>query len=160
MGYIKDIANQPKLQTFPSSQYAIAGDVPKFQCRESQITFVNAVIFAGQTLILRVGAFAAIDLTGKKVTVTAPAPDVGLYNVLSNTNDRLFTDHTFIGAGPACAASVHDTGQLFLTRNLPSFQRYIESQARSHTTKGGILYTNTPTVEMQNACSLAFNPLT
>lgn len=237
MGSIRDIANQPKTQSFPSSQYAIAGDVPAAQCTETHVGILFGAILTFPSRLTLAGNFAGFDLAGKWVSITFPPAFQGSYRIASNTDDIIFTLDPFpVDGGPAFgavhedgpAALVSDTGasvvatpfltdpghwvagqhdgrevnimfpagnvgtytiiasdnvrltldrnltvtdatnqytiqnpgQSNLTRNASSFRRFIESQSRSHTTKGAILYTNTPTAEMQNACSVVFAPLT
>lgn len=157
MGSINKIT-QPDPDNFPGALFQAEGSVPIAQCQETQITFTGASTASDQVTVTKVGEWAGVDLAGKKITITAPAPDAGTYNVISNTDDVVTTDHTFIAGGAAGAGTIQDAGQAYLTRDLASFARFIQAQGYAYTIKGGQLYTDCPNGTMTNACSDTWNP--
>ena len=143
---------------FPGSTFVVDDTPPIAQCQEAQISQVNATVLILQFTIDKTGAFAGINLAGQKVTVTNTIADNGTYNVLSNDDDCLTTDHEFQANDASTTITVQDAGETFLTRNEPSFQRFIENKGKAHTTKGGQLYTDVASVPMADACSDTFDP--
>lgn len=143
---------------FPGSTFVIDDTPPITQCQESQITAINCLIAAGLNTIQRPSNFSGIDLTDKKVTVTNTLVDDGIYDILSNDDDFLHTSHTFANDDATTTIAVHDAGQVYLTRNESSFQRFIENSSKAHTTKGGQLYTDVADPPLNNACSDTFDP--
>ncbi|MCK5480829.1 MAG: hypothetical protein KAJ06_06770 [Gammaproteobacteria bacterium] len=144
--------------SFPGSTFVVDDTPPNTQCQESPIAAADGLSITDDTIISDVEAFLGIDLTGKKVTVTAPPADVGTFNILSNVGNIIFTDHVFIETGPNVNYSVHDAGQAYLTRNESSFTRFIENEGKAHTTKGGQLFTDIENPPLADACSDTFNP--
>ena len=143
---------------FPGSTFVVDGSPPIAQCQETQITLAGGLAVPGEYTITKVGLFAGINLAGKKVTLTAPPGDVGTFNILSNTDDVITTDHQMVDGGPVYAGTIHDAAQAYLTRNESSFQRFIEAQAKAHTTKGGQLFTDLADPPMDDACSDTWAP--
>lgn len=143
---------------FPGSTFVINNTPPITQCQESQLVVANVDIATAQKTITKIGAFAGINLSGKKVTVAGSTADDGTYEILSNTNDILNTDHTFIFTETFTGITIHDPAQAYLTRNESSFTRFIENEGKAHTTKAGQLYTNLPDPPMNDACTDTWNP--
>ena len=152
------IAKRGDVQAFPAAAFVIDGSPPIAQCQETQINEVNATITTGLYTITKVGAFAGIDLAGKKVIVSNSTSDNGVHNILSNTDDVLTTDHQFQDDEVDITISCFDFGQAYLTRNESSFIRFIESQGKAHTTKGGQLFTDVADPPMDDACSDTWSP--
>ena len=152
------LAKQTDLDAFPGCASVVVDTPPIAQCQEAQIDEAAGTIADGPVTITDVGAFAGIDLAGKKVTVTAPVGEAGTYGVVSNTDDVLTTDHAFGEASAVTAYTVHDTGQTYLTRNEASFARFVESLGNAHTTLNGQLYTDVATGPLAAACSDTYAP--
>lgn len=152
-------ANAGDRTAFPGSTFVIDETPPITQCQEAQISEINASFVSGQVTITKVGAFVGIDLTGKTVTVSGTVQDNGTFNILSNVDDVITTDHTWFGNDNFATITVQDPGEAYLTRNESSFTRFIENESRAHTTKGGQLFTDTPSPPMNNACSDTFDPI-
>ncbi len=144
---------------FPGAVYVVDDTPPTAQCQETQLSIVAASIATGLNTITEIGAFAGLDLAGKEVEVTLPAPEAGVYGIVSNTDDVLITDNTF-GAtdagGVACVS--RDVGQVYLTRSEESFARFIIAQAAAHTKVSGMLFTDLAAGPMAGACSDIFAP--
>lgn len=143
---------------FPGSNFVVDDTPPNTQCQETQITGIDGLSITDDIIVSDIEAFVAIDLAGKKITITAPPADVGTFNIISNAPNLVFTDHVFIETGPNVVYSIHDPGQAYLTRNESSFVRFIENEGRAYTIKGGQLFTDTPSPPMNTACSDTFNP--
>jgi len=143
---------------FPGSTFVIDDTPPISQCQEAQISEANCTVAFELYTITKAAAFAGIDLTGKQVTVTDTMFDNGTFNIISNTDDVLTTDHLFGSTDYTTTITVQDPGQAYLTRNESSFVRYIESQSKAHTTKGGQVYTDIPDPPMNGACSDTWGP--
>lgn len=160
MGALINLASKPSPSHFPSATFAATNEIPSTQCKEPQIVAANATTTQNQTYVNKVGAFSGIDLAGKTVFIQFTIMDDGTYNVLSNTNDRIYIDHTFGLSDADMTATVKDSGQTYLTRNVSSMIRYIQSLGWSYTIKAGILYTNISSGALNPACSTTFAPLT
>lgn len=143
---------------FPGSRFVVDHTPPIAQCQESQLSGNNGITLAGQAFLTEAGAFAGVDLAGKQVTVLGPPPNSGLKTILSNTDDTIIVDSPYNAEDNNNGWTVQNTGQVYLTRNESSFQRFIESQSKAHTTKGGQLYTDLPDPPMDDACSDTWNP--
>lgn len=152
------LAKAIDLQDFPGCLSVVDDTPPETQCQETEIDSATGVIADGPVIITDVGEFVGHDLAGKKVTVTAPAGDAGTYNVLSNTDDVLTTDHAFGEVSAVCAYTVHDDGQVYLTRTPASFIRFAENLGNAHTTINGQLYTDVATGPLADACSDTYAP--
>ncbi len=157
MGQLR-LAKQTDLGDFPGCLSVVDDTPPVAQCQEAQIDSEVGVIADGPPTITDVGEFAGIDLAGKKVTVTAPVGSAGTYNVLSNTDDILTTDNDFGEVSAVVFYTVHDDGEVFLTRNESSFARFTEDLGNAHTTINGQLYTDVATGPLADACSDTYNP--
>ncbi|MBA7689073.1 hypothetical protein ES703_97568 [subsurface metagenome] len=160
MGHLKDIANQSKIQSFPSATFEIEGEPPASQCAEAKIESTIGDPVPGTGNLTDVGRFTGFNLAGKKITVLAPPIEVGTYDIVFNTNDNILTTNTWTVDGPVVSYYVHNGGSLILTRDLQSFAQFIIAAGYSYTIKGGKLYTNIPSVNLQPACSILFDPLT
>lgn len=152
------LANQTDLQDYPGCASVVVDTPPEAQCQEAQIDSATGTIADGPVTITEAAEFVGIDLADKKVTVTAPAGDAGTYNALSNTDDVLTTDHAFGEASAVCAYTVHDDGQVYLTRNPASFTRFVENLGNAHTSINGQLYTDVATGPLADACSDTYAP--
>ena len=152
------LAKATDLEDYPGCLSVVRDTPPEAQCQETQIDSATGNIADGPVIITDVGEFAGIDLAGKKVTVTAPVGDAGTYNVLSNTDDVLTTDHAFGEISAVCAYTVHDDGQVYLTRNPASFIRFAENLGNAHTTVNGQLYTDVATGPLADACTDTYAP--
>lgn len=160
MGYIKDIHSNLDIQAFPGARFEIAGDVPVAQCSEAKIEGDDATTEnATYKTLLHAGKFAGYDLTGKVTTITASVGgNTGDFDILSNTDDQLFFNQDPGDADPV-TYYVHDGGSLILTRNAKSFAEYIHAAGYAYTIKGGKLYTNMPSDQLKDACTILFDPL-
>lgn len=143
---------------FPGSTFVVNGTPPIAQCEESSINFLNATTTAGGNTLTKIGISIGIDLSNKTVTIAAPPLNAGDYIILSNTDDVLTLATTTPNASAVNTGNIKDTGQAYLTRNESSFQRFIESEGKAHTTKGGQLFTDIADPPMDDACSNTFNP--
>lgn len=153
------LAKLSDVRAFPGCAAVVIETPPEAQCQEAQIDESAGAIADGPVIITDVGAFAAIDLAGKKVTVTAPVGEAGTYGVVGNTDDVLTTDHAFGEVSAVVEYTVHDEGQVYLTRDEQSFRRFIESLGNAHSTVNGQLYTDVPTGPLAAACSDTYSPL-
>ena len=152
------IAKASDLRAFPGSTFVVDDTPPNTQCSETKITTNSASSTAGQPTLTKAAKFAGIDLAGKNVQIFAPPANVGNYLILSNTDDILTLATNVPTTSAGNDIDVTDSGQAYLTRNESSFQRFIESQSKAHTTKGGQLYTDITDPPMDDACSDAWNP--
>lgn len=161
MGHLKDIANQPKPQTFPGATYQIQGQVPASQCSEAQIEGDSASTQGAPFQVLNdFGKFVGWFLIGKKCTIiTNPGGNTGTFNIVGNTNNTLSLTPD-PGTGTPTAYYVHNGGSLILTRDIQSFAQFLSAAGSAFTIKGGKLYTSAPSNTLQNACSILFDPLT
>lgn len=157
MGQLR-LANATDLVSFPGCLSVVDDTPPEAQCQEAQIDESAGAIADGPVTITDVAAFVGIDLAGKSVTVTVPVGEAGTYGVVSNTDDVLTTDHAFGEVSAVVEYTVHDTGQVYLTRNQSSFQRFTENLGNAHTTVNGELYTDVATGPLANACSDTYAP--
>lgn len=161
MGYLKDIQTNLDIQAFPGATFEAAGEIPNTQCAEAQIE--SAV---GQTfnfvakLLLDANKFIGYDLTGKVCTITASVGgNIGDFDIDSNTDDSLNLAQD-PGNGNPVTYHVHDGGELEITRDVASLAAFIHAAGYSYTFKGGKLYTNIPSAQLQPACTITFDPLT
>lgn len=152
------LAKATDLEDFPGAAAVVIDSPPIAQCQESQIDESAGTIANGPVTITDVAAFVGIDLAGKKVTVTAPVGSTGTYSVLSNTDDILTTDNAFSEASAVCEYTVHDDGEVYLTRNPSSFARFIENLGNAHSTVNGQLYTDVATGPLADACTDTYSP--
>lgn len=161
MGSLKDIANQGNRGTFPGATFEIVGEVPESQCSEAKIQGDNAITRPPAFQDLQdPGAFTGFALTGKICHITASVGgNTGDFNITGHDNDFVFLA-TNPGAGDPVEYHISDGGTLIITRDLKSFSEFIETAGYAYTIKGGKLYTNIPSPELQPACSILFDPLT
>lgn len=152
------LAKGTDTQDFPGSAAVVDGTPPEAQCQEAQIDETAGAISSGPVIITDVGAFAGIDLAGKSVTVTVPVGEAGTYGVVSNTDDVLTTDHAFGEVSAVVEYTVHDTGQVYLTRSENSFVRFIENLGNAFTFANGQLYTDVLTGPLADACTDTYAP--
>ena len=160
MGHIKNIANQPKLQTFPGAIFETAGTVPVAQCSEAKIQGDHGDTSGPGWRLVDPGKFAGYNLNNKICTITkSPTGSTGDFDIENHTDDHL---NLFQDPGDSIDVEyyVHDGGELIITRNIQTFAEFISSQHYPYTIKGGILYTSMPSNLFQNACSILFDPLT
>lgn len=157
MGQLR-LAKQMDLEAFPGCLSVVDNTPPEAQCQEAQIDESAGTMVDGLATITEATKFVGIDLAGKKVTVTLPAPEAGTFNVLSNTDDVLVTDNTFGTDSGVVAYTVHDDGQVYLTRSEASFIRFVENLGNAHSTVNGQLYTDVATGPLANACSDTYAP--
>ena len=152
------LAKATDLEDFPGCESVVNDTPPEAQCQETQIVAATVDIVNGQVTVTKVGAFVGIDLAGKKVTISLSTSDDGTYNILSNTDDVLITDHEFGTTEAIATATCHDDGQAYLTRNESSFIRFTENLGNAHTTVNGQLYTDVATGPLAAACSDTYSP--
>lgn len=157
MGQLR-LARAQDLDDFPGCASVVDNSPPIAQCQETQIVAATVDIVNTEYTVTKVGAFAGIDLAGKKVTITLSTTDDGTYNILSNTDDVLITDHAFTTTEAIATATCHDDAQAYLTRNESSFARFAENLGNAHTTVNGQLYTDVATGPLANACSDTYSP--
>ncbi len=153
------LAKSMDLRSFPGCLSVVDNTPPIAQCQEAQISIATASITDGPATITKTAAFVGIDLTGKKVEVTAPVGEVGTYTILSNTDDIILTDHAFGEASDVVEATIQDDGEVYLTRNQNSFVRFAQSLGNAYTLLNSILYTDVATGPLADACSDTYAPL-
>ncbi len=157
MGFIHAITT-PDLQTFPAAVFKQAGSVPEAQCQESTLNVLGLTIVNGSPLMTKAANFAAVDLQGKEVVVTNSTTDDGTYNIISNTDDAVLTDHNFTTSEALPNGAFGDVAQAYLTRDLNSFGHFIHAEGGAYTIKGGVLYTDMVNFDLEPACSDTWNP--
>lgn len=157
MGQIRT-ARPIDLNSFPGSTFSVDDTPPIAQCQETQIAAPTVSTTVGLYTITKAAAFAGINLAGKKVTVSGSLADDGTYNIISNTDDVLITDHAFQTTESTATATCHDDGQAYLTRDSNSFARYAESQSAAYTFANRRLYTDIADPPMNDACTDTWSP--
>lgn len=161
MGHLKDITNQPKIQTFPSTTFQIEGEVPKAQCTEAKIEGDDAHTDAEpDRRLVDPNKFTGYALGAKICTITASVGgNTGDFTIEWNSDSvlKLATDP---GNGDPVTYHVHDGGELELARDVQSFAEFIHAAGYAYTIKGGKLHTNIPSAQLQDACTITFDPLT
>jgi len=161
MGHIKDIANQPKIQPFPSATFEIVGEVPAAQCSEYRFEGDDAETWSLPHFRLwHASKFTGWDLTGKVCHITAnPGGNTGDFNIISNTLNalKLVQDP---GNGNPTTYFIPNGGTMIIPRTIVSFASYIQAAGYAYTIKGGKLYTDMPSGQLKDACSILFDPLT
>lgn len=158
MPYIKELNGNPDQQSFPGATFEIEGEVPQAQCSEAKIEGDDADTYG--TYLEDIGAFTGYDLIGKKCTILEEGEGPpGTYNIIANTNNFIQVDQLLGGHTPV-SYYIHNGGSLIITRNISSFATYLDSKGYAYTIKGGKLYTNASSVQLQPACSILFDPLT
>lgn len=157
MGQIRRSTLMDK-KAFPGATFAVNDTPPIAQCEETAIVVSAASITLGLPFLTKVGAFAGIDLTGKRLEVFFPPAGAGVFTILSNTDDVLTASSNMTATHAAANATVQDFAGFYLTRSESSFTRHIERLNKAHTVKGGQLFTDTASPPMAGACSITFNP--
>lgn len=161
MGHLKDITNQPKIQTFPGATFQIQGQVPAAQCSEAKIEGDDAETEGPPFLgLVHFQKFIGYNLVGKICHITASVGgNTGDFDITSNDEHILhFVQDP--GDGYPVEYYISNGSELILTRDIQSFAQFIHAAGYSHTIKGGKLYTNIPSNLLQPACSILFDPLT
>ncbi len=152
------LAKASDTRSFPGCASVVVDTPPEAQCQETEISGATGTTTAVGFTMTDVAAYAAIDLAGKTLQITAPVGNIGDYVVASNTDDVL----TLLTSTPDASAvnvyTVKDTGQTYLTRSESSFARFVESLGNAHTTIGGRLYTDVATGPLAAACSDTYSP--
>lgn len=161
MSYIKDLETHPDQQAFPDAKYAISGTPPAAQCTEAVLESTTAVTTDGISKRLTdTGKFTGYNLVGKVCHITASVGgNTGDFDINTNSNDILLFNQD-PGNGDPVTYYITDGGELETTRTQQSFADFIHSAGYAYTIKGGVLYTNMPTSEIEKACTITFNPLT
>ena len=160
MGSILKLDAGVNIQAFPGAKFEIVGDVPAPQCSEAKIEGDTAQTRDAPDFdLLDPNKFTGYDLAGKKCTiVTSVGGNTGLFSIFSNTDHELeFLEDP--GDGAPVTYYVHDGGELILTRNVPSFAEFIHAAGYAYTIKGGKLYTDMPSGQLKNACTILFDPI-
>lgn len=124
----------------------------------SPLQAADGLILIGNPNIEKVGFFLNWELSGLKVTVTAPPVDVGTYNILSNTGNFIVTDHLFAVAGPFCAFSCFNDEIITTTQTIMTFAEFLADLGQPYTIKGGVLYTSALDPPISSACPIVWNP--
>ncbi len=151
-------AKRGDVSAFPGSTFVVDDTPPIAQCQEAILNSPFSSIADGLPTITNIGDFIGIDLAGKIAEVIEPLGEAGDYNVLSNTDDVVTTDHTFGDTAVDALVLYHDAGEAYITRNESSFQRFTESLGKAHTTKGGQLFVDVAAGPMADACTDTFDP--
>ena len=160
MGHIKDIKSNLDPQTFPGATFEIEGTVPESQCSEAKIEGDNATTVDFLRRLIDLGKFTGFNLVGKFCTIIASTGgNTGTFSITANTNDNL-TFLEFPGDGTNVEYYCHNGGELIVTRDIASFAAFISAAGYAYTIKGGKLFTNIPSAQLQPACSILFDPLT
>ncbi|MBA7528101.1 hypothetical protein ES705_20284 [subsurface metagenome] len=160
MGHIKDIKSNLDPQAFPGATFQIEGTVPEAQCSEAKIEGDSAVTSSAGPLLQDAGKFAGYALTGKVCTITASVGgNTGDFDITNNDEDGLLLAQD-PGDGDPVTYYVHDGAELILTRDVQSFADYIHAAGYAYTIKAGKLFTNMPSDQLKNACTILFDPLT
>ncbi len=161
MAYLKNIKSNLDPQAFPGATFELTGTVPVSQCSEAKIEGADATT---QTLpgysLKDPGAFAGFALAGKVCTITASVGgNTGDFDIDGNTDDliALIQDP---GVGDPVEYYVHNGAELILTRDIPSFAQFIHDAGYAYTIKGAKLYTDIPSGQLKDACTILFDPLT
>lgn len=161
MSYIKDLQSNPDPQSFPGAKFEISGTPPKPQCTEAEIEGDSADTEAAPINKLSdANKFTAYDLTGKVCHITASVGgNTGDFDITGNDEHTL---DLIQDPGDADPVTYHitDGAELELTRNAQSFAEFIHAAGYAYTFKGGKLYTNIPSGQLQPACTITWDPIT
>lgn len=160
MGYIRRLDTNADIQAFPGALFELTGHVPTPQCSEAKLEGVNGGTGSMPNFhLIDNGAFTGYDLTGKVCTITASVGgNLGDFDIISNTPSDL-TLAQDPGTGYTVTYYIHDGGELILTRDIPSFAKFIHAAGYAYTIKGGKLYTDMPSGLLKRACTILFDPL-
>ncbi|MBA7701205.1 hypothetical protein ES703_109938 [subsurface metagenome] len=160
MGHIKDIKSNLDPQAFPGATFEIAGEVPAPQCSEAKLEGDHGETWADTNAFRDPNKFIGWALVGKKLTITSPPPQCPTYDITANDGTFLLINPNTPAASPDNVYYVHNGGSLILTRDVPSFTKFIHAAGYAYTIKGGKLYTNMPSAQLKDACTILFDPLT
>ncbi len=160
MGYLKELNSNPDIQAFPGATFEIEGDVPASQCSEAKYEGTGDWTSPIPPSLTHNGAFVGLNFAGKKCTITVnPGGNTGTFDIFANDNDKLhFVQDPGNGTPPEYY--IHNGGSLIITRDVAAWATYITAQGYSYTIKGGKLYTNMPSAQFADACTILFDPLT
>lgn len=161
MGSLRRLDANVDIQSFPGAHFVINNDVPAAQCSEAQIEGDDATTTTlPDRKLVNLGAFVGYDLTGKVCHITASVGgNTGDFDIEANDNNVLELTQD-PGTGNPVTYYITDGGELILTRNEHSFAAYIHAAGYAYTFKGGKLYTNMPSGQLKEACTILFDPIT
>lgn len=161
MGSLRRLDANVDIQSFPGAHFVINNDVPAAQCSEAQIEGDDAETRSvPSNRLIDTGAFVGFDLTGKICHITASiGGNTGDFDITSNDDNTLFLLQN-PGTGDPVTYYITDGGELILTRNETSFATFIHAAGYAYTFKGGKLYTNMPSGQLKEACTILFDPIT
>ena len=161
MSYIKDLQSNPDPQTFPGAKFEVAGTPPKAQCTEAKIEGDNADTENDPTFRLTDFAnFTGYNLIGKVCHITASVGgNTGDFDITDN-DDNSLTLLQDPGEGDPVTYHITNGAALELTRNAQSFADFIHAAGYAYTFKGGKLYTDIPSGQLQPACTITWDPIT
>lgn len=159
MGYIRRLDSNADTQAFPGAKFELAGEPPAPQCSEAKIESETGRTAGMVKFLTDEGKFTGFDLTGKVCHITASVGgNTGDFDIADNDDDTLhFVQDP--GSGEPVTYHITNGGELILTRNTPSFAKFIHAAGYAYTVKGGKLYTNMPNGQIKNACTILFDPL-
>jgi len=159
MGYIKDLSSHPDPQTFPAAKFEAVGEIPAAQCSEAKIEST-----AGSTInmpflrLLESGKFTGYNLVGKVAHIISnPGGNTGNFDITANSNDSCTLTQD-PGCGAPTAYYISNGGELIDTQNASSLAAFVSAAGYAYTIKGGRLYTDMPDAQLQNACTILWNP--
>ena len=161
MAHLKHLASEVISPPFPQAQFEIVGEVPAAQCSEAQIEGDSATTSDGELGTLSdEGKFAGWALTGKVCHITASVGgNTGDFNITGHDDNTLLLDAN-PGYGDPVTYHITDGGELILTRNEASFAAFIRAAGYAYTFKGGKLFTDMPSGQLKDACTILFDPIT
>lgn len=161
MGSIRRLDTNVDIQAFPGAHFIINDEVPKAQCTEAEIeSITGSTGFFPTNHLDDHLKFTGYDLTGKVCHITASVGgNTGDFDINSNDDTRLALAQN-PGNGNPVTYHVTDAGELELTRNEASFAAFIHAAGYAYTFKGGRLFTDMPSGQLKDACTILFNPLT
>lgn len=152
------IAKAVDTAAFPGATFVVDGSPPITQCEETLIADGVPEWTATESTITISISLAAIDVVGSICRIIDSASDNGDWDIIAQNGQILTLDHVFVGLPGIATAVLRETAGAYLTRSQASFQKYIETQSKAHTTKGGQLYTDITDPPINGACSNTWNP--
>ena len=161
MGYLKDVHSNKDTQAFPGAEFEIAGEVPESQCSETRLEGINGLTRGAPFKdLLNAPIFEGWNLIGKIChIITNPGGNTGDFDIIANSPNHLdFAQDP--GFGDPTDFYISNGSTLILTRDLKSFAQFIHAAGYAYTIKGGKLYTDIPSAQLQTACTILFDPLT
>ncbi len=160
MGHIKHIKSNLDPQAFPGAHFETAGTVPQSQCSEARIENTGAETTHAPQGISDPGKFVGEALDGKICHILeSTGGNTGDFTVAETTDDFLFLT-TSPGNGTNVSYYISDGAGLIITRDTQSFAEFIHAAGYAFTVKAGKLYTDMPSDQLKDACSILFDPLT